>query len=434
MQINSIALIAAAEVIAVLLIFCLILLFQNRSLRHLMKKLQNRMEQLVNDLKLAKTSGDKHTTPDKAPPHPTPKYPPETKSDTYKNLIDEQIELTKQFHQSLQSEQDIVLDLAPETDLPKRAAALRHAILLAEKEALSSIEEGGEPKWELLKYKYERIFEFYEDYAEAKTSDADEGELDALRQELTNAKKRVNNLEKFKALYFDLEEQWEASKQTAKTHFDNLSGMASKTEDSVAFEQALENYHASYSTVNTLIENGVNNPEVATETIEVTNPETAGELRHLRGVAADQHRLITKLQSKLEGANTTEARNEIVNDLKGELNKQQRFVQEAETCIQLMEDELNNANKEITQLKSRLMSLPSLKSQLQDAKEQRDSFELKVYALTSENRKITKRMKEEKATAPRDNGQDAKLKKELADLESRYASLEEKYLDLKFKQ
>src|SRR5690606_3632484 len=111
--------------------------------------------------------------------------------------------------------------------------------------------------------------------------------------------------------------------------------------------------------------------------------------------AADQHKLITELQAKLKNAQTDEARNEIIESLKDELNKQARFVQESETFIQFMEEELRSSNKQISQLKDRLKTLPSLKTQLQEAKEQRDAYELKMYSLTSENRKLTKRLKDD---------------------------------------
>ncbi|MFL0802135.1 MAG: hypothetical protein K6L81_00330 [Agarilytica sp.] len=427
MQLDNIALIAAAEVAAVLLIFCIILLYQNRSLRNLIKKLQGRMTELVGDLKTAKSS----------PP------PPEAAADTplalCKSFLDhvgDQIEITRDHHKSLSPDRDIVLDLAPDTDLPRRAAALRYAMLLAEKEALLSVieSEDEEINWSLIRGKYQQIFDFYEDYTPEAEEVADHADIEALNQELTNAKKRINNLEKFKALYFDLEEQWEESKNKAQEHYNDLSAMASEVENGDKFESALEGYHASYGNIDKMIQQGVGDPETIIETVKVTDAETAGELRHLRMVAADQHKIITELEEKLKGANSDEERNQIMEGLKGELDKQKRFIQESETCIQLMEDELNNAHKELDQLKGRLKALPSLKTQMQEMRKQKDEYELKVYALTSENRKLTKKLKEDKSSIPVDNGDAAKLKKEVADLETRYANLEEKYLDLKLKQ
>lgn len=431
MQLDNIAVIAAAEVAAVLLIFCIILFIQNRSLRRLVKKLQSRMTELVDDLKVAKRS------PTAAAPEDD-EQSPQALCKSFLDHVNDQIEATREHHTSLGPDRDIVLDLAPDTDLPRRSAALRYAMLLAEKEALMSVIEYEDEdfNWTLIRGKYQQIFDFYEDYTPEAEQVSDSAELEALSQELTNAKKRINNLEKFKALYFDLEEQWEQSKQKAQEHYDDLSEMASKVEgeDKDKFESTLESYHASYGNVDQIIREGVGDPDTIVETVKITDEETAGELRHLRIVAADQHKIITELQERLKEASTDEERNEIVEGLKDELDKQKRFMQESETCIQLMEDELNNVHKELDQLKGRLKTLPSIKTQMQDLRKQKDEYELKVYSLTSENRKLNKRLKEEKGNVMVDDGEVSKLKKEVQDLETRYANLEEKYLDLKLKQ
>ncbi len=430
MQLDNIALIAAAEVAAVLLIFCIILLFQNRSLRKLVKKLQSRMTELVDDLKTSRRSPP--------PPDNAEQSSPQAVCKNFLDHVNDQIEATREHHSSLSPDRDIVLDLAPDTELPRRAAALRYAMLLAEKEALMSVLEYEDEdfNWTLIRGKYQQIFDFYEDYTPEPEQVADHAELDALNQELTNAKKRINNLEKFKALYFDLEEQWEESKQKAQTHYEDLSEIASKVEegDKDKFESALESYHASYGNIDKIITEGVGDPETIIETVKITDEATAGELRHLRIVAADQHKIITELQERLNGATTDEERTQIVDGLKDELDKQKRFMQESETCIQLMEDELNNAHKELDQLKGRLKALPSIKTQMQEIRKQKDEFELKVYSLTSENRKLNKRLKEEKSNVMVDDGEASKLKKEVTELETKYANLEEKYLDLKLKQ
>ncbi len=424
MQFDNIALIAILEGAAVLLVFCVILLVQNRSLRGLVKKLQARLAQMVEDLKRAKAAPPKPATPEKA-----------ITCKSFLDYVDEHIDITRDHHSSLDPDRDIVLDLAPDTDLPRRAASLRYAMLLAEKEAIqSAMDQSENINWSLLRAKYQQIFDFYEDYLPEPEEGADSSEVDALNQELTNAKKRINNLEKFKALYFDLEEQWEASKKQAKAHFDDLSAMASEIESGEKFESALESYHAAYNNIDGLIQQGIGDPETIIETVKITDQETAGELRQLRIVASDQHKIITQLQDKLDNANTDEERQQIVEGLKGELDKQKRFMQESETCIQLMEDELNNAHRELDQLKGRLKALPTIKTQMQDLRKQKDEYELKVYALTSENRKMKKQMKEDKGGVVVDGGEAAKLKKELGDLETRYANLEEKYLDLKLNQ
>lgn len=430
MPLERIALIAALEVAALLLVFSIILLFKNRTLRRLIKKLQGNVSELSEELKKAKAASklEKKATAVKSEPPPAPNCA------TFLDYINQQIDDTKAHHATLQPDQDIVLDLAPDTFLPRRAAAFRHAMLLAEKEALMSAQRSGESlDWSLLRTKYQQFFSFYEDYAALPDTDSspDSAELDAINEELTNAKKRINNLEKFKALYFDLEEQWDASKKNAQTHFDSLSQMAADISDSDRFTSTLQSYHAAYSNIDSIIQQGIGDPASIIDNEKITNQATVGELRHLRMVAADQHRLITELEAKLLDAKTAEDRTRIVEGLKTELDKQKRFIQESDTCIQLLEDELSNAHKELDQLKTRLKALPAIKTQLQELRKERDDFELQVYKLQAESRKQGRKSKDDKDTIVVDNAEASKLKKELKELEARYANLEEKYLDLK---
>ena len=411
MQTSSIALIIAAEIAAVLAIFSLILVFRNRHLSSTLKKLQGRMEQLVTDFKQRMNSA---------------KSDENTPEASLIELINTQIQITRKHHTKLDSGRDIVLDLAPDTDLPQRAAALRYAMLLAEKEALAK--NGTSPDWTMLTNKYEQIFSYYEDYTES--GDADPEEVEALALELENAKKRVANLEKFKKLYFELEEKWSTSKEEAQTHYENLSEMASKLEND-DFNVALDGYHAVYNDVSRIIENGV---DAHINDVHTKDMKSTGELQHLKAVAADQHRIINELQKQLKEATSAEEKNNIVEGLQGELEKQARFIQESETCIQLMEDELSTAHKEVELLKSRLKTLPSLKAQLKETIGQRDEYELKIYKLSAENRKLVKRVKESKTNQSIESNQTMKLRKQLAAMEAKYNDLEEKFLDLKIQQ
>ncbi len=424
-QVPNVVLIAAVEITVVLFVICLILVHQNRSLRSLTKRLKGRLEQIITDLKKSSSS---------APPAASSLAPlADAKAESYANQISNQIDITRDHHESLNPPQDIILDLAPESPISRRAAALRYVVLLAEKEAVVAKENN--PDWGKLCQKYEQIFSFYEDYQDNEdTNEQAEGfseEVEALNGELINAKKRINNLERFKALYFDLEEKWQEAKNNAEVHYQDLSEMASNVQDPKQFEEKLGEYHASYDSINAIVEGGVEGSTI-TDVAHVSDSDTAGEIRHLRSVTADQHQIITKLEKRLRNAESDEERIEIVNNLQGELQKQSRFIQESETCIQLMEDELHNANKDIEQLKSRLHILPQLKTELKETRELKDEYELKMYALKTENSKLNKRMKgAQNGSSEMDGGEFRKLKKHINEMETQYAELEEKYLDLK---
>lgn len=418
MQLPNLYLIAAVEVAALLVVVCMFLVFQNRSLRTLVRKLQERMTQLVADLRLARAEKAKKELP--AP------------AQNYTAFLNTHIDQTKSHHQELGQGKDIVLDLDPDTPLPRRAAALRYAILLAEKEANTG-KHAKFTDWKLLERKYEQLLQYQSTYASS--DDTDSAEMDALRDELTAAKKRVSNLERFKALYFDLEEKWESCKDTAQNHFDELTQLAAGSENAEAIESVLQSYHSNYGELGTLIENGIDGVSILSADSNKTDG-SAGEIRHLRAVAADQHRIITELQRKLKESTSAEQTEQVVHELQGQLQKQIRFVQESETCIQLLEDELTTANKELEQLKSRLTRLPQIKTELKELRDQNDDYEMQLYSLKSENRRLMSKLQNAKHSAPPsdDAGEVRRLKKEMGELENKYAELEEKFLDLKLQQ
>ena len=428
MNLDNIILITSLEVSALLLVVCVFLVVRNRRLNDLLNRLRERMQELVSDLKLARV----------APP-PPPEVEAEVDTKSYADHIEDQLVFTRDHHGNLDPTQDISLDLSPENPMPRRVAAMRNAILLAEKEALAFADD-DRPNWDLIRSKYEQLFSFFADYSqpegieiEPETPAGDPEELESLKQELENAKKRVSNLEKFKKLYFELEAQWDSSQKTAKEHYNNLTVMADQVEDKQAFETALNGYNDSYKKFNNLF-----NDDTVIQSITAIDPEAAKEIAHLRSVAADQHRTINELEAKLANANSDEEKNQIVEGLKGELDRMTRFVKESETCIQLMEEELNSAHKEVDILKSRMKAVPSLKTQLKEVTNQKDEMELKVYALSSENRKLAKQLKEQpSASSAGDHNARAeleKMKKELQTWETNYAELEERYLDLKMGQ
>lgn len=415
MQIPHLYLIVAAEVVALLVGVCVFLVVQNRSLRTLVKRLKQRLSQLVEDLRNAHTQKHAHD---------------HTNASNYGEFLDQQITLTKKHHKSLASGPEIVLDLDPEAPPARRVAAIRHLLLLAEKEACPDI-PGKSVDWQLLERKYEQLMEFHATYKQKSDDTAREQAMDALRQELATAKKHIHNLERFRALYFDLEEKWESSRDEAETQYNDLTDFATQSENANVVTGLLDAYQKNFMELGVLIENGIDGASLMGESQH--SDGSATEIQHLRAVAADQHKIISDLQEKLRQASTKEQSEQIVNELNIQLQKQVRFVQESETCIQLLEDELATANKEIDQLKSRLASMPQLKLDLKALKEKSAEYESNLYNLQSENRRLHTKIQ---SPQPQNSASDEavevqRLKKEISALENKYAILEEKFLDLK---
>ena len=408
---TSFILIIVLEGLALCLFLLAVLVVKNRKLRKLIAKLQTRLHDTAAQYKKSR----------QAPPAPAPIV------DSYNDKLDFQIELTRDYHYSLGTRQDIALDLDPDAPLPRRTAAIRHAFLIAEKEATANPDE---TKWDFLASRYRQILAFHEDY-EPQAVPGQEEEISQLNEELNQAKRRINNLERFKSMYIELEERWDRCKDKANEHYIELKSIAEKSGQKESFENLLEKYQASYTDLGALIERGFQD---SINTISENPEEHLQEIRRLRGMAADQHKIITELQGQLASSGNNEEKTKVVTSLQTELQKQARFLQESETCIKLMEDELANNKQEMRLLVDRLTQMPKLKNDLKDLETTVSMHEQVIDSLKQENRRLAKKLKLTQEAPPEDNQEVKTLRKELNTLQAKYNDLEEKFLNLKLKE
>lgn len=410
----SFIVIVVLEALALSALFIAFLLLRNRKLRRLVERLQAKMEELVVQLREARRKAK------------TPPAAPEPEPESYMDKLEHQLELTQSHHRGLGSHQDIALDLDPDTPMPRRAAALRHALLIAEREAVGGDE--NQPDWDALARRYQQLIAYTQDYQPQSENADDDDELTQLKEDITQAQKRINNLERFKVLYFELEERWEQCKSQASDQYSELQALVAQQGDEQALQNALSNYHRAYAEIGNLIERGASE---STTHEHSDNKSHLAEIQRLRSVAADQHRIITELQGKLHSSTDHNEQVSVVTGLQSELKKQERFLKESETCIQLMEDELATANAEIEQLRSRVKQMPELKSQVKEMARTADKNEQIVGSLKQENRRLAQKLQLAQDEPASEGKQARELRKELSELQNKYNDLEEKYLDLK---
>jgi predicted nucleic acid-binding Zn-ribbon protein len=160
-------------------------------------------------------------------------------------------------------------------------------------------------------------------------------------------------------------------------------------------------------------------------------------------VAADQHRIINQLQKKLMDAKTTEEKELVIEELQQQLQRQTRFVQESETCVQLLEEELNKAQDELNVKEKMLKETSTLGEENQIIKSTLQSFTLEskdmmhnINELEKENIDLKKNIEVTLTKAPVAEPADTAseivaIQSEFMDLKKQYAELEEKYLELK---
>src|SRR5690606_9753545 len=230
----------------------------------------------------------------------------------------------------------------------------------------------------------------------------------------------------------------------AQGYYSELYAMADGVADREQYEMLLDQYRNSYNDITHYI-NSTNSvlsgAPVENKTINIIrqDPRAADEIMKLRNVEADQYLVINNLQRQLEIAVTAEEKEQAIKDLEQQLQRQIRFVQESDTCIQLLEEELNKAHEQIAERAKLLGRDVELEEENQRIKETLHSFTQEskhlledIEHLEQENDQL-KMNQEQHPAAEQSPANLQKVQDELTDLRKQYTELEEKYLELKFK-
>jgi len=416
MQVPNAIIVVAAEINIVLLVCAVIFFIHSRKLKSLVRRQQEKL------LELLQAQKDSSAQPTTAP-------------QSYKTFLNKELDATSERFNKESPGQDIALELPSDSPILQRILALRYAFLRAEE--LGTTEDTGTPD-------YWSIFQEALTPLLAAPPTLVDPNLE-LAAELETAKKRIENLEKFKRLFFDMEKQWAQAQENAQSYYEQLLAMSEGVSDRPAFNKVLENYHGVYDSIQQNITQVIQNPDSFghNKVINITrqDPRAAEEIVKLRNVAADQHRIINDLQRKLSSANTSEEKEVVIQELQQQLQRQIRFVQESETCIQLLEDELAKAHEALSLNEQTLDATQLLSEENKQIRSTLHNFTLEskdllssINELEEENDSLKQNANLANATGNAVNDNSAELKKlqaELNDIKNQYAELEEKYLDLK---
>ena len=423
MQVPNAILVVAAEINIVLLVGAVIFFIHSRKLKSLVARQQEKL------LELLQTKKNIPAGMSSAPNLPT----------DYKTYLNKELDATSERFSADSSGEDIALELPDRSPIFQRILALRYAFLRAEE--LGTTEKIGTPEyWSIFQQALSPLL---------RASQPGEENFE-LAEELTTAKKRIENLEKFKRLFFDMEKQWNSAQANAQDYYNQLLELSEGVNDRAAFNNVLENYHGVYDSIHQNIAQAVQNQDSFGnhKTINITrqDPRAAEEIMKLRNVAADQHRIINNLQRKLIEATTAEEKETVIHELQQQLQRQVRFVQESETCIQLLEDELAKAHEEITIKDKTLDETNSLSEENKQIKTTLHNFTLEskdllnsINDLEDENDSLKQNINQTAQISTHAVSKETvsdvnKTHAELSDLKKQYAELEEKYLDLKLSQ
>lgn len=400
----------------------------------------------------------------------------------YCELIDAQIGATRNHHLALNPERDIVLDMALDAPAERRAVSLRHAFLIAEKEAWLASDDGREVDWGVLEGKLGQIIQFYEQpvapadtiFAETDALDALdlEGEIAegasavnaefaALQEVVENQKRHIENLERFKQLFFDADDKWRKAGKQAEQYRQEILAQSRSLNAGADFNALLENYNRVYVefgralTVDDEQPRGlaasaieVGGDQISVGRIVIANQE---EMQRLRNMAVDQHKMILRLRQELEDAQTVEEKDRVIGELHKQLERHERFLKESDICTKQLENELERALEENHALKSGVLEIkPSAESAqivntdveqmasiIEDFTKQSGEMLNALEVLESECNELRLQLKNAQ-TASVDSAsvdgvkqQLAAAQQELLNLQTQHIELEERYLELK---
>lgn len=422
MQIPTLIIAVAIEIYIALLIATIVLLIHSFKQKKIIRRQQNKMREMIEIIK-------------------TVEAPAQIPAKPYKQFVYEQLELTQDRFNLLAPRSDIAAIQPSDGPLNQRIVALRYAFLRAE-ELGTTATQGSEGYWDIFQQTLEPLLPLDPEPALDTIAEAD---LNIDSDELETYKKRVENLEKFKKLFFDLEKRWNEAQASAQGYYNELYAMADGIEDKERYEYLLGQYGESFNGMSEHIystSSAITGQPVENKTINIIrqDPRAAEEIMKLRNVAADQYRVISSLQRKLEEAVTAEEKDLVIKELEQQLERQRRFVQESDTCVQLLEEELNKANEKIAQQEELIDSDHHLEEENQRIKETLHSFTreskdllVNLEELEKENDQLKTDLEQQQPEGDQEPANMQQFQSEMSALRKQYAELEEKYLELKFK-
>lgn len=331
--------IGSAQIFVLILLVAIFLLIHTSNLKKVVGKLQDKIKTLVFDLK--KTKKAFNEMQDLI-----------TEEASYAELLDEQLAQTREYHLSLNPDQDIILDLDPNSPMPRQIASLRHAFLISEKEAAISGEDSYSTNWLVIQSKLASIIGFFNSKDSIQTFEEDADPLADLQDALSDKQQEVT----------DLKEQFVHIQEDVQHYHAELANIAIEEKDQAKFNNLVERYRNAIANIGVDPELVAAQPtKLASGSVELDaeTPRDSSEIDALRGLTSEQHVLINQLQQRLSNAQTPEQKTELINDLSKQLEQQKRYLKESESCIELMDNELDKANDKVRTLASKLAAQSS---------------------------------------------------------------------------
>ena len=268
-------------------------------------------------------------------------------------LLEEMIEHVREQYQS-QFGNEI-----PSTDSEEDKPSVEKFILISGYQTmiaeLSALENSNEPEvaWEKIKSELTPLIQNYLKFS-AKESAKDETD-DSLQEQLDNANKRIENLEKFKSLYFELQNKMSKSVEEIEALNHQIAELAEGSDNYADIMAIIEKNKTHYINMGQMIgmDSGQHHESVAEKmdySDELIN-ERKDEIKRLKHQISQQFEEIWRLQNSLSSHTGEKPTTE---QLSAGVETMSRQLKDAELCIETMDMEIQTLTSEITNLKNQL--------------------------------------------------------------------------------
>jgi hypothetical protein len=437
------------EMAIVLLIACIVFIGHIRGLRKLITALEEKVLGQRDTLRTTRATFDAVKTELQALRKAAARG--------YSDLLQEQLDVTRNRHEALSPDRDIILDITADTPLERQILALRHAFLISEQEAALAADNKG-IDWAVLEAKLGQILDFYrQPDVSALELESDSTDADAGTQADEQQQRHIANLEKFRQLYFDVEAKWREARAEAERYHQELLALGQSLGGGAEFETLLKQYGDVYGGFDSVLESdGYERDEIdisepagaSVGRIVIANEE---EIQRLRNMAVDQHKIIVELKRKLVDSDSLEAKDRLLEEMSAQLDRNERFLKESDTCIQQLESDISHLISENQALKTQAQGAGSsaamapvmadnteeidlLRGLVSSFTEQSRDMLAAIAVLEEDNRRLMSQSGEKPAGNEELNSRLAQSQKELLKLQTQYLELEERYLELKMQQ
>ncbi len=304
---------------------------------------------------------------------------------------------------------------------------------------LSALENSNDPEtaWSKIQNELTPLFNNYLAPVLAANSSSLDSD-DSLQTQLDNANKRIENLQQFKQLYFDLQAKLSNSVADIEALNYQLEEAAQDSDSADAIRLIIEKNKTHYLEMGQMIgmdkEHHHESVASSMDYSEAIINERKDEIKRLKHQIAQQFEDIWSLQKRMSG---TSGEAPAPEELNAGIETISRNLKDAEMCIETMDMEIQTLTSEISNLKHQLKDKSSAPADAQQVQAEQETIMARhaqeskemmncITGLEDDNQSQCQRIKEleEKLASG------SEFKEKYLQLQAEYSAMEAKYLDV----